>query len=231
MLQTVTQHRRHACRMLHRRERPCMWAVCWGCTCPFPPMTTLDKGLRMTHEHANLLDEPEVVHPLLSHVIERNIRTITRLRLQTAHERTVQERLADAITSFSGSMSFVYLHILWFGAWLLVNTGHMGIPPFDPFPYGLLTMIVSLEAIFLSTFVLISQNRFSDAADRRAELDLQIGLLAEHEITRVLQMLDAIQDKLGIENDADSELADLEMETRPEDVLAEIDRVHRQVKG
>ena len=67
-------------------------------------------------------------------------------------------------------------------------------------------MIVSLEAIFLSTFVLISQNRFSDAADRRSELDLQIGLLAEHEITRVLQMLDAIQDKLGIENDADSEL-------------------------
>ena len=92
-------------------------------------------------------------------------------------------------------------------------------------------MIVSLEAIFLSTFVLISQNRFSDAADRRAELDLQIGLLAEHEIARVLQMLDVIQDKLGIENDADSELADLEMETRPEDVLAEIDRVHRQVKG
>jgi hypothetical protein len=105
------------------------------------------------------------------------------------------------------------------------------LPPFDPFPYGLLTMIVSLEAICLSTFVLISQNRFSDEADRRAELDLQIGLLAEHEITRVLQMLDAIQDKLGIENDADSELADLEMETRPEDVLAEIDRVHRQVKG
>ena len=98
--------------------------------------------------------------------------------------------LADAITSLSGSMLFVYLHILWFGAWLLVNTGHMGIKPFDPFPYGLLTMIVSLEAIFLSTFVLISQNRFSDAADRRAELSLQIGLLAEHEITRVLQMLD-----------------------------------------
>jgi len=159
------------------------------------------------------------------------MRTITRLRLHTARERTVQERLADAITSFSGSMVFVYLHILWFGAWLLVNTGRVGISSFDPFPYGLLTMIVSLEAIFLSTFVLISQNRFSDEADRRAELDVHIGLLAEHEITRVLQMLDAIQDKLGIENDADSELADLEMETKPEDVLAEIDRVHRQVKG
>jgi uncharacterized membrane protein len=194
-------------------------------------MITLNKSLRMTHEHMNIPNEPEVPHPLLSYVIERNIRTITRLRRQTARERHVQERLADAITSFSGSMVFVYIHILWFGAWLLVNTGRIGIPPFDPFPYGLLTMIVSLEAIFLSTFVLISQNRFSDEADRRAELDLQIGLLAEHEITRVLHMLDAIQEKLGIENDADSELADLEKETRPEDVLAEIDRVHRQVKG
>jgi uncharacterized membrane protein len=126
------------------------------------------------------------------------------LRLHTARERAVQARLADAITSFSGSMLFVYLHIGWFGVWLLVNTGRIGIPPFDPFPYGLLTMIVSLEAIFLSTFVLISQNRFSDESDRRAELDLQIGLLAEHELTRVLQMLDAIQDKLGIENDASS---------------------------
>jgi uncharacterized membrane protein len=185
----------------------------------------------MIHEHVNLPEEPEGTPPLLSRVMERNIRTITRLRLQTAQEWNVQDRLADAITSFSGSMLFVYLHIGWFGAWLLVNTGRVGLPPFDPFPYGLLTMVVSLEAIFLSTFVLISQNRFSDEADRRAELDLQIGLLAEHELTRVLQMLDAIQDKLGIENHADSELADLEMETRPEDVLVEIDRVHRHFKG
>ena len=95
--------------------------------------------------------------------------------------------------------------------------------PFDPFPYGLLTMIVSLEAIFLSTFVLISQNRLSEEVEHRADLALHIGLLTEHELTRVLQMLDAIQDKMGIENDEDSELADLEMETRPEDVLAEID--------
>jgi uncharacterized membrane protein len=190
-----------------------------------------DKGLSMRQENAHIPEEPEGTTPLLAHIIERNIRTITRLRLQTARERHVQDRLADAITSLSGSMLFVYLHILWFGAWLLVNTGYMGLKPFDPFPYGLLTMIVSLEAIFLATFVLISQNRFSDAADRRAELDLQIGLLAEHEITRVLQMLDAIQAKLGIENDVDSELADLEMETKPEDVLAEIDRVHRRVKG
>jgi uncharacterized membrane protein len=101
-------------------------------------------------------------------------------------------------------------------------------PPFDPFPYGLLTMVVSLEAIFLATFVLISQNRLSAEAEHRAGLDLHIGLLTEHELTRVLQMLDVIQDKMGIANDADSELADLEMETRPEHVLAEIARLRQR---
>jgi uncharacterized membrane protein len=89
-------------------------------------------------------------------------------------------------------------------------------------------MVVSLEAIFLATFVLISQNRLSAEAEHRADLDLQIGLLTEHELTRVLQMLDAMQDKMGIENHADSELADLEMETRPEDVLAEIARLQQR---
>ncbi|MDQ2870499.1 MAG: DUF1003 domain-containing protein [Acidobacteriota bacterium] len=169
--------------------------------------------------------------PALADVIERNIRTVARQHLEARQNRGVSERIADAITAFSGRMLFVYLHVAWFALWILANTGHLGVPAFDPFPYGLLTMIVSLEAIFLSTFVLISQNRLSEDADRRAHLDLQIGLLTEHELTRALQMLDAVQDKLGIENDADTELAQLEMETRPEDVLAEIQRVARQVRA
>jgi len=108
--------------------------------------------------------------------------------------------------------------------------GHLGLRPFDPYPYQLLTMVVSLEAIFLSTFVLISQNRLSEEADKRSELDLHIGLLTEHELTRVLKMLDEIQDKLGIPND-DDELQELEKETRPEDVLEEIERANmRYVK-
>ena len=163
--------------------------------------------------------------PALSKVIERNIRTIIHLRTKAAHERGMQGRIADAITSFSGRMIFVYLHIVWFGIWILLNTGRLGVRAFDPFPYGLLTMVVSLEAIFLSTFVLISQNRMGEETERRADLDLHIGLLTEHELTRVLQMLDAIQDKMGIVDHESSELADLEMETKPEDVLAEIHRV------
>ena len=184
----------------------------------------------MQHSLPDLTEKEnhEQDNPALSKVIERNIRTIIHLRTKAAHDRGLQSRLADAITSFSGRMLFAYVHIFWFALWILLNTGRFGVHPFDPFPYGLLTMVVSLEAIFLSTFVLISQNRLGEETERRADLDLHIGLLTEHELTRVLQMLDAIQDKLGIVDHENSELADLEMETKPEDVLAEIDRLHRR---
>jgi uncharacterized membrane protein len=180
----------------------------------------LNQGEKEDHAEDN---------PALSKVIERNIRTIIRLRRKADRERSSQDRIADAITSFSGRMVFVYVHIVWFGGWILLNTGRVGVRPFDPFPYGLLTMAVSLEAIFLSTFVLVNQNRLSEEIEHRADLDLHIGLLAEHELTRVLQMLDAIQRKMGIEDDEASELADLEMETKPEDVLAEIERLQQRV--
>ena len=166
----------------------------------------------------------------ISRVLERNMRTILRLRKKAARQRGIQDRIADFITAFSGSMPFLWLHVAWFVAWISINSGRLSITPFVPFPYGLLTMIVSLEAIFLATFVLVSQNRFSREADFRADLDLHIGLLTEHELTRSLRMLDAIQDKLGIANDADAELADLELETRPEDVLAELERRHQRAE-
>ena len=170
-------------------------------------------------------EDHEKDNPALSKVIERNIRTIIHLRTKAASERNLQSRIADAITTFSGRMIFAYVHIVWFSAWILLNTGRFGVRVFDPFPYGLLTMVVSLEAIFLSTFVLISQNRLGEETERRADLALHIGLLTEHELTRVLQMLDAIQEKLKIVDHENSELADLEMETKPEDVLAEIHRL------
>jgi uncharacterized membrane protein len=168
-------------------------------------------------------------NPALSDVVERNIRTILRLRAQSARSRSFQDRLSDVITGFSGRLSFLYLHALWFGAWILLNTGWFSARVFDPFPYGLLTMIVSLEAIFLATFVLISQNRLSEEADRRADLDLHIGLLTEVELTTVLKMLRSIQVKLGIDCHKEEELADLELPTNPEDVLAEMDRLKRRV--
>ena len=172
-------------------------------------------------------------NPALPNVIQRNIRKIIQVRMKSAREQSLQDRIAHRMTTFSGSMLFFYLHVVWFCVWILLNTGHIGMPLFDPFPYGLLSTVVSMEAIFLSTFVLISQNLLGKEAERLTDLGLQTGLLTEHELTRVLQMLRAIQRKIGITNDEDSDLADadLEMETNLEDVLAEIERLQRREKG
>lgn len=162
--------------------------------------------------------------PDLSAIIQENIRAILEHRREAARRLTPLDRFANRITDLSGRMGFAALHVLWFGGWILANAGLFGVQPFDPFPYGLLTMIVSLEAIFLSTFVLISQNRMSEQEHARAELDLQINLLTERELTRVLQMLDEIQHRLGIENDHDAELHALQAETSPVEILKEIER-------
>lgn len=172
-------------------------------------------------------------NPALSNVIQRNIHKIIQVRKQAEHGQSLQDRLANRITSIAGSMPFFYVHIMWFGLWFFLNTGHLDIAPFDPYPHEFLTMMVSLEAIFLATFVLISQNLFAKEAERINDLGLHTSLLTEHELTRVLQMLRAIQEKIGIKNDTDSNLADadLTMETKPEDVLAEIDRQQLRAKG
>ncbi len=167
----------------------------------------------------------------LANVIEKNIHIIVNNREMVASQRTAQEKIADTITRFTGRMKFVYFHAVWFGAWMLLNTGLFGIEPFDPFPFGLLTMIVSLEAIFITAFVLISQERFSAEAESRADLHLHIGLLTEHELTRALKMLDAMQNKLGIENETDPELRELEEDVHPEDVLNEIKLVQERIGG
>src|ERR1051326_4073505 len=110
-------------------------------------------------------------NPELCNAIERNIRILTARRHREAQNRNLQDRLADAITRFSGSMAFVYIHAVLFVGWILFNQPFINHKPIDPFPFNFLTMVVSLEAIFLSTFVLLSQNRMASQADRRAELD------------------------------------------------------------
>ncbi len=159
----------------------------------------------------------------LANVVEQNIGTLLEVRQEFERRKGIQDRVADAITSFSGSMRFVYLHALWFGVWIVLNLGILGIKPFDPFPFGLLTMIVSLEAIFLSTFILVSQNRMSLVSDRRADLDVQINLLAEHEITRLLTLVHAIAKHLDVEC-IDSDMEELEQDVAPADVLKEMEQ-------
>jgi uncharacterized membrane protein len=171
----------------------------------------------------------EKENPNVNRVVRDNIMKIVQHRIELTRKRTLQERVSDALTDFSGTMLFVYLHILWFIVWFLINTGVIHLPRFDPYPYGLLTLIVSLESIFLSAFLLISQNRMSKENENRAELDLQINLLTERELTLVLQMLDRVQEKLGIENLDVWELSELKQETKPEEILAEIEQGKEEI--
>jgi len=166
----------------------------------------------------------------LTKVVRKNIATIVTMRLAEEKKKTAAEHLADRLTQFSGSLAFVYVHVVWFTAWIVANLGWLGTKPFDPFPFSLLTLIVSLEAIFLSTFVLISQNRASLVADRRADLDLQINLLSEHEVTRVLALLDAIADHIGVKIEEKHEIEDLKKEVGPKQVLEGIELHEKQAK-
>lgn len=140
---------------------------------------------------------------------------------------TLEERVAGAITRFTGSMRFVYLHVLVYGCWIIANLGWIpGVPKFDP-SFIILAMEASVEAIFLSTFVLISQNRMSAAADKRSELDLQINLLSEHEVTKLVALLSAIADRIGVESEVDPEVDELKQDVAPEAVLDEIEERQR----
>jgi uncharacterized membrane protein len=156
-------------------------------------------------------------------VLERNIQALQRRREREAMEATAEERVAEAITRFTGSMLFVYLHLAFFGFWIVANLGWIpGVPSWDP-SFVILAMMASVEAIFLSTFVLISQNRMSAAADKRADLDLQISLLAEHEITKLVALVSGIADRLGVRTEADAELDEIKQDVAPDTVLDEIE--------
>lgn len=160
----------------------------------------------------------------VSERVTRNIKALRLHREEILQRRKTEERVADAITNFSGNMKFVYLHAAWFLVWIVINCGWTPIAPFDPYPFGLLTMIVSLEAIFLSTFVLISQNRISRMVEERAEMDLQINLLSEQEVTHLIRIADAIATKLGVELE-DGEMKEMEKEVAPVELLEEIEEL------
>jgi uncharacterized membrane protein len=173
--------------------------------------------------------EPNEAELEVDGVMRRNIAALMEVRKQRDKEKSRQERVADAITSFTGSLRFVYIHAAFFGGWILVNTGVVpGITPFDPFPFVMLAMIASVEAIFLSTFVLISQNRMAAMADRRADLDLQVNLLAEHEITRLIHLVDELARHVGARAGSDANLDELKRDVRPEVVLEELDRAEKE---
>jgi uncharacterized membrane protein len=164
----------------------------------------------------------------MARIVERNIKALLDRQQVAERKKTTEEKIADAITRFTGSMAFVYIHLTLFGLWIFWNLGWLGLKPFDP-SFVILAMEASVEAIFLSTFVLISQNRMAAQADKRADLDLQVSLLSEHEVTRLVVLVSAIAKKLDIPEALDPELQELSKDVHPEKVLDTMEQ-HQQEK-
>ncbi len=134
-------------------------------------------------------------------------RIIKSLKTKADKSRTLSEKFADTFTAMFGSMPFLTLNALWFIVWIVINLGFISfIEPFDPFPFGLLTMVVSLEAIMLATFVLISQNRSEKIDDLREEIDLHIDITTEKEVTKALELLRKLLEKNGVDTSGDQNL-------------------------
>lgn len=164
----------------------------------------------------------------LNPALTRNIEAVMQRRRDSQKSASAQERAAAAISRFAGSMLFVYLHIVFFGIWIIANVGWIpGVSPWDP-SLVILAMEASVESIFLSTFVLINQNRMAAEDDTRADLDLQVSLLNEHETTRLIVMVEAIARKLEVATEADGEVGELKKDVAPEAVL---DRIEAEGKA
>ena len=166
----------------------------------------------------------------MTQIVKRNIDALLQRRKDEEARKTTEEKIADSITRFTGSMVFVYIHLFLFGIWIIWNLGWLGLKPFDP-SFVVLAMFASVEAIFLSTFVLISQNRMNRQADKRAELDLQVSLLAEHEITRLITLVSAMAKKMGLEEAHDDELEELSKDVHPEKVMDTMEKMAEAKKG
>ena len=163
-------------------------------------------------------------HPKsVEELTEQNISAVIEMERAAKSQRSRADRVADFISGFCGTMAYVTFHAVWFTVWILWNTV-LSSHPFDPFPFPFLTLVVSLEAIFLTTFILISGNRKARVDERRNHLDLQIDLLSEQENTKMLTLLKGIANKLGVGAKRDPSLAVLEQATDPDKLIEQIDR-------
>jgi uncharacterized membrane protein len=168
--------------------------------------------------------------PELANVVERNIEALVAHRQEEEGSRGVGERIADGVTRFTGNLFFVSVHLIILTLWLLINVGWLPrFPRFDP-SFAILASVASVEALFLATFVLITQKRMAALADKRAELDLQISLLSEHEITRLITLITAMAERMGLDVAQDPELAELSQDVAPEQVIEKMES-HKRAMG
>jgi len=159
-----------------------------------------------------------------------NVQAMRKLEQLSLRHRSRADRAAELVARFCGSIRFVWAHAVIFTLWIGWNV-MPGLPHFDPYPFTFLTLVVSLEAIFLSSFILISQNYEMRLTERRSQLDLQINLLAEQENTKMLQLLDRMARKMGVSEEDDPEVRVLEQATRPERLARQIEDAFRQQHG
>jgi len=178
----------------------------------------------MTHSTSDRPQPPKPHDPLPG--FRRGMESLETIKDKAQRREKPSERVADFFTRFSGSMAFVYLHAVWFLAWMIWNLKLIPVfRPFDPFPFGLLTMIVSLEAIFLSTFVLISQNREQRLSAVRDEIQTQIALYEEQELTQVLRIVHRIEKHLGLKEDNEKMVRAMEHFVDSDDLFREIEQM------
>ena len=189
------------------------------------------SGRRSTVKIAKMAGENRRNGTSVDELTEQNIEKVSQLEEAARQQRTSTDRIAEVIANFCGSMTFVWVHVVWFSSWILLNS-IPGLPHFDPFPFTFLTLVVSLEAIFLSTFILISQNLETRISERRSHLDLQLNMLSEQENTKMITLLLAIAEKVGADLSGDPHLKALSEDTMPERLVEQIKaREEIRVKG
>jgi uncharacterized membrane protein len=168
----------------------------------------------------------------VSGIVQKNTRTMLELRQEAEKQKGVQQKFAALVARYVGSMPFIYIQLFFIASWVIINLKRVpGLRQFDPYPFPLLALITTIEAIFLAVFILVSQNRMSDLEEKREELGLQISLLTEHEVTRLMNLVDSIATHLKVTG-KDQDLKDLKKDTSPEKVLnvieAEMDKIEKK---
>ena len=190
-------------------------------------MSTIESSYRRSKKRP---EDPQISRTV-DELTEQNIETVSKLEAAAREQKTTADRIAAVIAGFCGSMSFVWVHVVWFSGWILLNS-IPGIRHIDPFPFTFLTFVASLEAIFLSTFILISQNLETRVTERRSHLDLQLNMLSEQENTKMIAILIAIAEKVGADLSHDPHLEALSEDTMPERLIEQIEaREENTVRG